>query len=315
MTSISSSPLRMKQIIQYRFLTQDFTPNQHTTDMQEGLIQNGMLGESREVSDVEADRVTTQQRDDSPTRNGMPGGTGELASLEETQQIATHEGEIASQEDLLDEAGEFTRINTGAHITPSNRDSLIRNGMPDETLETTTDEEERRLTFVAFPLIPQVTNSIIKLFRSDKLKIAVKNEFKIGNMFSHTKDKFSIEKTSNAVYKVPCAQCHLSYIGQTSQQIKKRMAQHKSDIKHPGKGCALAQHCHDNQHMMNFNNIQILEREKNYRKRTFLEMFHIKKNLENVVNSRSDIKNISSIYTFLIHHNKDHDRRRNNSTA
>ncbi|XP_044760373.1 uncharacterized protein LOC123317827 [Coccinella septempunctata] len=154
-TPITKLSALTSQILSDSMDDNNSTPNQHTTDMQEGLIQNGMLGESREVSDVEADRVTTQQRDDSPTRNGMPGGTGELASLEETQQIATHEGEIAAQEDLLDEAGEFTRVNSEAHITPSNRDRLIRNGMPDETLETTTDEEERRLIFVAFPLIPQ----------------------------------------------------------------------------------------------------------------------------------------------------------------
>ena len=98
---------------------------------------------------------------------------------------------------------------------------------------------------------------------------------------------------------VPCSSCELVYVGQTSQQLKKRLIQHKSDIKNPSKKCALAEHCRNSKHSMNFDNTKILDLEKIPRKRSFLEMYHIKRN-NNCMNSKSDIQNISNIYSFLI---------------
>jgi len=37
--------------------------------------------------------------------------------------------------------------------------------------------------------------------------------------------------TSNVIYLITCKKCDVQYIGQTSQQISKRMNQHRSDIK------------------------------------------------------------------------------------
>ena len=37
--------------------------------------------------------------------------------------------------------------------------------------------------------------------------------------------------TSNVIYLITCKKCGIQYIGQTSQQISKRMNQHRSDIK------------------------------------------------------------------------------------
>lgn len=36
------------------------------------------------------------------------------------------------------------------------------------------------------------------------MKIAVKNEFKIGNIFFQLKDRIEVEKMSDVVYNVPC---------------------------------------------------------------------------------------------------------------
>ena len=102
------------------------------------------------------------------------------------------------------------------------------------------------------------------------------------------------------VYSVPCSDCELKYIGQTSQQLKQRLTQHKSDISQINKNCALAIHCRTLKHTMQFDNAKILEQETRTNKRSFLEMIHIQKNNSFTMNSKTDIGNLSSIYSFLI---------------
>jgi len=53
---------------------------------------------------------------------------------------------------------------------------------------------------------------------------------------NNTKETFNMRcdtncATSNVIYLITCKKCGIQYIGQTSQQISKRMNQHRSDIK------------------------------------------------------------------------------------
>lgn len=153
--------------------------------------------------------------------------------------------------------------------------------------------------FHSLPIISDLTEELINILKHDNLKIAKKNTFMTRQLFSSTKDKTPKEKKTDVVYMVPCSSCNLVYVGQTTQQLKKRLIQHKSDIKNPSKKCALAEHCRKTQHVMNFGESKVLELEKTARKRNFLEMYHIKRN-KNSMNSKSDIQNISNIYSYLI---------------
>ncbi len=52
----------------------------------------------------------------------------------------------------------------------------------------------------------------------------------------YTKETFNMRcdtncATSNVIYLITCKKCSIQYIGQTSQQLSKRMNQHRSDIK------------------------------------------------------------------------------------
>ena len=62
---------------------------------------------------------------------------------------------------------------------------------------------------------------------------------------------------------------------------------------------ALAQHAHTFKHTFDFNEVKILEHEKNFKKRLCLEMIHIKKN-NNSINFRTDIENLNDIYSNII---------------
>lgn len=167
--------------------------------------------------------------------------------------------------------------------------------------ERSTNHEtlQNNFNYYSMPIIGNLTSELISILKKDDLKIAQKNIFTIRSLFSSAKDPTPKDKKVDVVYMVPCSSCELVYVGQTSQQLKKRLSQHKSDIKNPSKKCALAEHCRKSKHLMKFEDTKILDLEKIPRKRSFIEMYHIKRN-SNCMNSKSDIQNISNIYSFLI---------------
>ncbi|XP_044760271.1 uncharacterized protein LOC123317727 [Coccinella septempunctata] len=169
-----------------------------------------------------------------------------------------------------------------------------RNG--DTSAFATTDVN---LLYSSIPLVKGLTNALISLLRTSNVRLIPRSEFKIDKLFSRTKERINTMNKSGVVYLVPCSVCEEVYIGQTSQQLKKRLTQHKSDIKNPKKICALADHTRNRDHLMDYDSVQVLDCERNGSKRCFLEMYHIIRQV-NSMNYRRDINNISSIYTYLI---------------
>lgn len=153
--------------------------------------------------------------------------------------------------------------------------------------------------YFTLPIIGGLTSKLIQALKTDNIMFAKKNEFTINKLFSKTKNRIPKELSKDVVYQIPCSSCNKVYIGQTSQQLKKRVSQHKSDLKNPNKTCALALHCRGEKHTADFDNVKILEVEPIGRKRNFLEMYHIVRT-ENTLNCKTDVQGISNIYSYLI---------------
>lgn len=81
------------------------------------------------------------------------------------------------------------------------------------------------------------------------------------------------------------------------------MTQHKSDHKNKHiiteTSTAAVHHSRDTGHRFNLEKPKILQTEHNYKKRTILEMVHIK-NTSNTVNRKSDTQHLHSIYATLL---------------
>lgn len=96
---------------------------------------------------------------------------------------------------------------------------------------------------------------------------------------------------SNVVYKIKCNTCGAYYVGQTKQRLRDRVTQHKSDIRVKPKACALANHVATLDHIIDFNNAEVLYRESNYTKRLFLETLAIQLT-QNTINSKTTIPTV-----------------------
>ena len=75
------------------------------------------------------------------------------------------------------------------------------------------------------------------------------------------------------VYQVPCSNCYGTYIGETCQLLEKRMARHKLDIEKQIDCTALSSHHNSTGHNSNFNDVSILGRASNIKKREFLKFY------------------------------------------
>ncbi|KAJ8910813.1 hypothetical protein NQ315_003687 [Exocentrus adspersus] len=156
-----------------------------------------------------------------------------------------------------------------------------------------------QVVFKSLPYIQELTPRLIELFREYNFRIALHNIKPVSRLFTKTKTPITDAEKSNIVYKIPCNNCNLTYVGQSSRTLKCRLTNHKSDCRLLKETSALAQHSTLLGHNMNFDGAEILMVESNYNKRCFLEMVCIN-NEEFSMNKRSDIENLSNIYTYLL---------------
>ena len=160
-----------------------------------------------------------------------------------------------------------------------------------------TNNEPTSTKFVKIPFHKNLAPKMKNLFKHPEVKVAFYNTKTNKKFFNRKiKDKTPIQRQTNVVYQIPCT-CNKVYIGQTSQYVKERVSNHKTDVKKGNDNTGLAQHIlnGDTSHNMQWDKIQILEKESDLNKRSHLEAFHIVCNKNNI-NVQSDFKKCSAIY-------------------
>ena len=108
-------------------------------------------------------------------------------------------------------------------------------------------------------------------------------------------------KVQGAVYKVNCIDCPQSYIGETGREVKIRLKEHKYDTtKEKENISGLSKHIRDNKHNVDWDNVIILHKENDFRKRKFKEAVAIKKTGTVTMNKKEEVKAISDIWGNII---------------
>lgn len=156
--------------------------------------------------------------------------------------------------------------------------------------------------YYKIPYVKGLTEPLKKILKSKSSEIAMYNKKTVKNLFSQIKDPTPKENTSNVVYKIPCNNCDVHYIGQTKQYLKNRISEHKRDCnisKSDNPKTGLSKHHFDSGHHFDFQATKVLDNQVNFQKRLFLEMCHISINKPNV-NLNKDTQNLSNIYYNII---------------
>jgi len=140
---------------------------------------------------------------------------------------------------------------------------------------------DRKCIFFRLPYLGDVSvktrNTINTFLRRNKLDNKLKFIFidkvrKIKDSFK-VKDKINVLMKSNAVYKLSCS-CGASYIGHTERNLHHRMVEHSKTT--GSKLSAVGEHLKDNpDHVVNFDEPEILAYSPYWYKRVILEALHI----------------------------------------
>ena len=150
--------------------------------------------------------------------------------------------------------------------------------------------------FIKIPFHSELAPQINHLFKDTDHKVVFYNEKTNKQFFGNVKDKTPILQQTNVVYEIKC-ECNKSYIGQTAQNLKNRIQQHKNDVKNLSTKTGLCNHVQQTKHKIDFDNVKILEKESNIHKRLFLEFAHIVSDNDNkILNLQTDYKKGSTIY-------------------
>lgn len=154
--------------------------------------------------------------------------------------------------------------------------------------------------FFKVPFHRALAPKINWLFKNSNQKPAFYNTKTNKSFFGRVKDKTPTLRQSELVYELSC-QCDKKYIGQTKQSLKSRLQQHKADIKNSSLNTGLSSHATNTKHVIDFENVKILEKQSNLQKRLFLEFAHIISNPEDrILNLQSDYKKGSIIYRNIL---------------
>lgn len=126
----------------------------------------------------------------------------------------------------------------------------------------------------------EVTNKVSSLSNKLGLNVIQVNKNNLGALLSNNKEKTK-NSDKSGVYEIKCADCDAIYIGQSGRNISIRIKEHKMNIVNNKRATGFAEHCLNNGHLFNSNDVKILHNTNKGKRLDLLEILEIKKALLN----------------------------------
>ena len=146
---------------------------------------------------------------------------------------------------------------------------------------------------VTIPYISGVTERIRRIMKKRGITTPARPYRTIRQTLVHPKDKVKDEDKCGVVYHVTCLSCSQVYIGETGRKLSVRIVEHQKETekvtatrKTRSKSItedtdefhsAIAVHAREKNHLMNFNDVSILDRESIWIRRRMKESLHVRK--------------------------------------
>ena len=168
---------------------------------------------------------------------------------------------------------------------------------------------------VLLPYIKNVTEKVSRILARHGVNTVVKPHCTLRRLLVHPKDKVKTLKKANCVYRIPCKNCDKSYAGETGRSLGLRMEEHRKEAEksesrpytRSSKSLAVSEihksaitdHVVTDNHVMDWDNIRVLDREEDRTRRWIKEAIWIRKSVP-VMNRDEGGYQLSHIYDSLI---------------
>jgi len=181
------------------------------------------------------------------------------------------------------------------------KDRLITIKMNKISEERGLDNNDTSKTLVV-PFVKSISHGIKRIVKNC-VNVRFSIPKKLDSIIKKGKDKLETKKNTGVIYKLDCVDCEKVYIGQTKRHLETRVKEHRNNIKNAsGNYSVVTNHRLSYDHEFEWDNVSILHKENNRRKREIAEMFFIKKyKKENrTLNLQKDTENLNPIYDKII---------------
>ena len=127
--------------------------------------------------------------------------------------------------------------------------------------------------FAVLPYIKGTTELFSRILKQHDISVSTKPHF---NIIFKSRNSDPILNNSNVVYRIPCANCPWSYIGETKRSFETRKIEHIWKVKNFNSGSNVAKHVWTHDYPIDFKNAKAID-EANNQTRKILERWHTTK--------------------------------------
>ena len=119
---------------------------------------------------------------------------------------------------------------------------------------------------------------------------------------STPKDPLPDMERSNVVYRIPCAECPATYVGESKRKLCKKIDEHKRALRMCDfNASAIAEHAWNAGHHVDWSGVTILDLDQNLHRRLTLEACHIRMQPSPVNRDRGSLP---TVYDHLLKHSQ-----------
>ena len=180
------------------------------------------------------------------------------------------------------------------------------------------DNTEKSKGLVIIPYVEKLTETATRIFRKHNIATAVRPHTTLRKILVHPKDKLDPLSTTDCVYEIPCANCDHTYVGETGRRFETRLKEHKKETEKvaQSKGTftrqtrkqsvgeqsksAIADHAVQHNHVINWKDAKVLDKECNTGARHIRESIWIRKRSPNTMNRDEGAHFLSHVYDPLL---------------
>jgi len=82
---------------------------------------------------------------------------------------------------------------------------------------------------IVIPYVEKVSEAIVRIMKKHNVPVAMKPRRTSKDSLMHPKDKQDKEDITECAYKVPCANCDKTYVGETGRKLGLRRHEQKTE--------------------------------------------------------------------------------------
>ncbi len=196
----------------------------------------------------------------------------------------------SSNENLEDELQHLNKVFTINNYSKPFVDSVTeRSRRTTPTSATpTTGETEPKKTIATIPYIKGTSERIARILRPFNISVAHKPTVTLRNILMKVKDPTDIKTRTGAIYKVTCAECPATYVGETGRTLDCRIKEHKRATEKKDLANKIAVHQMETKHRIEWEGATCMEFNGFADERMFLESWFTKCD-ENSINICRDM--------------------------